>query len=139
MSKRKKGEPEKLQSLVEQHPVALTDKELLSFGQRLAQTDQQLYDHAETTKSVKKDLASKEASIVAERSRLALIVRNKAESRDVQVSVYRDMSSKTLFHVREDTGEETFRRHLRNEELQVDAFEAREDEGDDEPTPPNAA
>lgn len=116
-------EDEKLLVTVEQHPVALTEKEMLAYGQRLAQQEQQLSDHHEHAEGIRKALKAKESAIQAERSRLALSIRDKAEIRDVKVTVWRNVGTKHLFHIREDTGEETYRRHLRNEELQTDAFE----------------
>lgn len=122
MTKRTKN-PDLVKSIVEQHPVVLTDKELLSYGQRLAQAEQQLAEHEARADAVRKDLKAQEQKIAGERSRLAMVIRDRAELRDVKVTVWRDVPRSEVFHVREDTGEEVHRRPVRIEELQVDGFE----------------
>lgn len=115
--------PDRLKTVIEQHPVALTDRELIAFGQRLAQAEQQLAEHEARADAVKKDLKAQEQKIVGERSRLAMVIRDRAELRDVKVTVWRDVPRSEVFHVRDDTGEEVHRRPVRMEELQVDGFE----------------
>jgi hypothetical protein len=130
---KKPRQPERVRSIVEQHPVALTDRELISFGLRLAETEQHLAEHEARAEAARKDLKAQETRILAERSRLASIVRNRAELRDVKVGIWRDVAKRELFGKRDDTGEETMRRQLRDEELQMDALHLMLVGADEEP------
>lgn len=103
-------------------PVKLTTDELLERGQQLAQVEQSLSDHERHADSVKKDLTAKRTSLQAERSRLSRIVTDKAEQRDVRVTVTVDYDERELTQMRNDTGEVVYRRGLRAEELQ-EAFD----------------
>jgi len=112
-----------LQEKIEQHPVALANDELLEFGQRLSSVEYDVRSHESHADSVKKDLKAKETALAAERSRLAGIVRNKAEHRDVRVVVLKDLDAREYREIRSDTGEVTFKRPLRPDEMQDSLFD----------------
>lgn len=119
---KKQGPLVRLHDKVEPHPVKLSAEELLDFGQRLSSVEYDVRSHESHADSVKKDLKAKETALVAERSRLAGIVRSKAEHRDVRVTVWKDLDAREYREVRDDTGEVTFKRPLRPDELQAHLF-----------------
>jgi len=136
---------------IEQLPVLLTDTELLAKGLQLAQVESQASDHEAHADSVKKDLKAKETQLMAERARLASIVRNRSEIREVRCDVVMDYESADVLTVRQDTGEVAYRRPMTNDERQrqlvtdgkvlampktpapVDPEDAEEPDDDDEP------
>lgn len=86
-------------------PVKLTTEELLSYGQRLAQARIDMATHLAKAESIKKDLKAEESKIEAEWSRIATIVSNKSEFRDVRVDVIHDFETEEEVHYRQDTAE----------------------------------
>lgn len=94
-----------LHETTERLPVKLTEAELLDFGQRLAQVDSDAATHAGHADAVKKELKAKETALDAERSRIAGIVRNKHEPRDVDCHVVAYFETNRAVTVRLDTGE----------------------------------
>jgi hypothetical protein len=118
-----KKDAKQIGSDVKPLPVPLTQAELLDFGQRLAKQDSEIRGHEAHADAVKKDLKSKEQALDSERSRLSNIVRNKAEVRDVRVSIWRDYQARELREVREDTGEVVFTRPLRGDEFQTELLD----------------
>lgn len=118
MSRKTKADGSRVGTDVKQLPVTLTQEELLDFGQRLARQNTLISDHSAHASAVKKDLKSKEEALSSERARLASIVRDKAEVRDVRVEIHRDYSARKYREVRDDTGEAVFERPLRPDELQ---------------------
>lgn len=107
---------------VKQLPVKLGVDELADFAQRLAKADSDVHSHDMHADSVKKDLKAKEQALISDRTRLAAIVRNKSEVRDVRVTVWRDFEKREYREVREDTGEVIYTRPLHEQELQVELF-----------------
>lgn len=105
-------------------PVKLTTDELLSYGQRLAQARIDMATHLAKAESIKKDLKAEESKIEAEWSRIATIVSNKSEFRDVRVDVIHDFETEEEVHYRQDTAEVVSRRPLTLDELQVTIDEA---------------
>lgn len=105
---------------IEPLPVRLTQDELLEFGQQLAQVEQKRHEHDLHADQVKKDLKAKETALDAERARLASIVRNKAEVRDVPVSVVHDYAANEAQWIRSDNGELINRRPLAPNERQIE-------------------
>lgn len=107
---------------VKQLPVKLHAAELADFAQRLASADSDVHSHDAHADDVKKELKAREEALVSERTRLAGIVRNKAELRDVRVSCWRDFTAREYREVREDTGEVVYRRPLHTQEMQSEMF-----------------
>lgn len=113
---------------VKQLPVKLRTEELADFAQRLASADSDVHSHDAHADAVKKELKAREQALVSERTRLASIVRNKAELRDVRVSCWRDFVAREYREVREDTGEVTYRRPLHPQEMQSEMFNPKAEE-----------
>ena len=63
-------------------PVDLTSEELLDRARRLAECEERLREESDRQDQVKKELKSRENAIVADRSRLAAVVRTRQEPRD---------------------------------------------------------
>lgn len=93
-----------LMRVTERLPVKLEQDELLDFGQRLAEVDSEIQSHNLHCEAVKKDLKAKETELESKRSRLAGIVRNKAEHRDVECVVLAYFDTNRVRTIREDTG-----------------------------------
>lgn len=107
---------------IQQLAVKLQVDELAEFAQRLAKADSDVHSHDMHSDAVKKELKAKEQALTSERTRLAAIVRNRAEVRDVRVSCWRDFEKREYREVREDTGEVTYTRPLNSQELQAELF-----------------
>lgn len=101
-------------------PVVLKPEELAERAQSLADCETRQREHDAHTESVKKELKAKETAISAERSRLAGIVKAKAEPREVEVDVLHLSKEREYREVRKDTGEVIFHRPLNAQELQRD-------------------
>lgn len=97
-------------------PVVLTEEELLARGSQLAQVESRIAEHNIHADMVKKDLKMKESALVAEQSRVASFIRNKAEPREV--SVVAEIHGLEYRETRIDTGEVVFTRPAREEEMQ---------------------
>lgn len=109
----------KLTDFVQRLPVALTDAELLAFGQRLAKCQADLTEHNMHAEQVKKELKAKESAIESERAHLSGIIREKKESRDVQCERWAFYDEGEIVEHRADTGEVIFRRRMESHERQV--------------------
>lgn len=120
MTKPKKKTPDDkvLYEGVELLPVPLTEKELLDRGQQLAQVDADIGAHNEHADSVKKDLKAKEQALSSERARLANVVRQKREPRQVTTSGIARWKENIVETVRADTDEVIRRRPLEAHERQ---------------------
>lgn len=119
----KKPRTKKVGEYVELLPVPLSDRELLEFGQRLAKCQADINEHNAHAEQVKKDLKAKESAIEAERARLAGIVREKKEPRDVRVERIAHFDESEVVDIRMDSGEIINRRpiqpHERQEKLPI--------------------
>lgn len=85
--------------------VKLTKDELLTRGKQLADIENRIAEEALRAEGVKRDLKAKEASLTAERSRLAGIVSNASENREIDCSGIADFERGVYFEIRMDTGE----------------------------------
>ena len=128
-----------LYTITERLPVVLTRDELLDRGQRLAQCDADLASHMSYEESIKKDLKAKSTKIEAERSRLANVVRQKAELRDVQCDVLGYFEENVVRTTRKDNGEVTSERAMtldeRQEALDLEKPNGKKGKKDDEARP----
>lgn len=107
----------------------LQDVALLEYGERLAIANANIAAEKDRAKAIKAELKSAETALDAERSRLAGIVRAKAEIRDVTVAYVRDYSADEYQEVREDTREVIFRRPLEQTEKQMSLLDVNEAAG----------
>lgn len=89
----------------EQLLCKLTRDELLERGQRLAQLSEDMAEHQVKAELQKKELKAQEARIAEEQSRLAAIVRAKAEPREVVVQEFADYLRGSYYRRRTDTHE----------------------------------
>ena len=85
--------------------VLLTKDELIERGQQLAEIEQKMRSEEDHAEKVKRDLKSREAALILERSRLAGIVRTKSEPREVDCFAQADYDRGVYDEVRADTGE----------------------------------
>ena len=99
-------------------PVKLTTDEKLTAGARLAELDGELHEASENATQVKQALKAEETRIVAERTRVAGLLRRGTEMRDVKVQVFHDYEDGELTEVRVDTFEVVFQRPLTEDEKQ---------------------
>jgi hypothetical protein len=109
----------KLTDFIQRLPVALTDAELLAFGQRLAKCQADLTEHNMHAEQVKKELKAKESAIEAERAHLSGIIREKKELRDVQCERWAHYDEGDIVELRTDTGEVIYQRRMEMHERQV--------------------
>jgi hypothetical protein len=116
---RKAPREKKVAEFLQHLPVALSDRELLDFGQRLAKCQADLAEHNLHAEQVKKDLKAKESAIEAERARLSGIIREKKEIRDVQCERWHFYDRGEVEEVRSDTGEVIYTRRMEMHERQV--------------------
>jgi hypothetical protein len=98
--------------------VTITTHEVLGYAEELARCETQLQELATHAEAMKKDLKAKESAILARRSELAAIVREKRASRPVEVQLLANFTAGTLSKVRVDTGETVAQRKLSDEERQ---------------------
>lgn len=101
-------------------PVALTRDELFERGERLALQDQLLADAEAARKQSALEHKGKINDIKSERSRLALIVRERAESRPVPVTKVEHFARGVTDIVRTDTGEVVRSKAMTDDERQSD-------------------
>jgi len=108
-----------LREFKDQLPVKLSEKELLTAGARLAQCESdlsQLYGEKEAFNRVMK---AREGEIDELRSKLALIIREKHESRDVPATAWADYELGIYWEERSDApGVPYNKRKLEPEERQ---------------------
>lgn len=102
----------------EQLLCKLTEEELKARAHRLASTVAELEGVALRKKDLTAGLNAEQKRIEAERSHLAMIVREGKESRPVVVEITRDYAHAELVETRTDTGEVVRRRTLTTEEMQ---------------------
>ena len=86
-------------------PVDLTSEELLDRARRLAECEERLREESDRQDQVKKELKSRESAIVADRSRLAAVVRTRQEPRDVECEVRENYVRNVRTVTRLDSGE----------------------------------
>jgi hypothetical protein len=99
--------------------VPVGPDELLVFAEELARTEMQLADLAKKAEAVKKDLKSRESAILARRSELAAIVREKKQMRPIDVQLVANFTTGMLTRLRMDTGEKLGERPLTDDERQT--------------------
>lgn len=104
--KRKKKQPTRVVSKFNLSlPVELTNDELLDRGARLAQLNSDIADHQAHAESVKKDLKARESALESDRARIASIVRQKREPREIACERIHDYDAGDQYDLRTDTGE----------------------------------
>lgn len=104
-------------------PVPLTDDEWRHRAARLAQVEDEVSNEEEYQKQVKTDLKARRARLEAERSQLALCVRQKTEIRDVGIEFVADYEEGIVREQRIDTGAVLETRPLSTEERQPKLFD----------------
>jgi hypothetical protein len=104
----------------EELPVVLTREELLSRGESLAHQDAAWAKLDAERKRAVDDFKAGLLKIESETARLALIVREKAEPRQVWVVEQRDFTENRVDFVREDTGEVVRTRVMTESERQME-------------------
>jgi hypothetical protein len=102
--------------------VRLTSNELLEFGERLAQVEDDIATENAQQEDTKKGMKARISALEARRTELASIVRRKHETRDVQVDLVATADDGKVREVRQDTGEVIFTRLLSDEERQKKLF-----------------
>lgn len=104
-------------------PVPLTHPEWENRAARLAQVEDEVSNEQEYQKQVKADLKARMSRLEAERSQVALAVRQKIEMRDVGVEFLADFHEGIVREQRMDDGTVLSTRSLTAEERQPTLFE----------------
>ena len=135
---------EKLGGAVLSLPCKLTDEELIAKGNALAEKLAEIDDVEERAKAAASRAREQRKELDEEASKLAAVVRAKAEERKVACTIYKILALGIARTVRDDTGEIVSDRALSYSERQGSLFadvaadsddpddEGAEDEGDDE-------
>ena len=110
---------ERLSTHVELLPVSLTTEELLARSDRLANIESEISAEDERHAQMKAELKAGMTRLVSERSRLAVIVSQKSEPRNVEVAVYQVPNSHSVEIVRLDFNQIVRTREMTKEELQM--------------------
>lgn len=105
-------------------PCALTETELLEYGEEMAACELE----AERLKDERKHINERIAAKVERRAELAHVIDAKAETRDVPCKWIEDFAHKCWNLIRQDTGEQVDQRTMSADDLQEDLFD-----GDDPP------
>lgn len=100
-------------------PVALTATELLDRGDQLARAHQAVRIEQAEQKAKKEDLKQRLEDLEGEVGKLARIVRDKSEPRDVECARVFDFDKSTVEIVRTDTGEVVSSRTMTDQERQI--------------------
>lgn len=100
-------------------PVTLTDSELLERGDQLARAHQAVTDEEARQKTEKERMKDALGELEGAVRRLARIVRDKAEDRDVECRIVHDYLANAVQVVREDTGEVIESRAMSDHERQL--------------------
>lgn len=108
-------------------PVALTHEELLDRARQLAECEERLREEEDRAAQVKADLKNRETAILADRSRLAAVVRTRQEPRDIQCQVRENYVRNVRTVTRTDTGATVEERALTLEERQLELGKADDD------------
>lgn len=104
-------------------PVQLSDAEIGARGRRMAALAGELDQHRLHAQSVKKDLAKREADLVAEIGKAAAEIRNRFESQDVECQIEQLAENRRRgVVVRTDTRTIVEQRDLYPTELQAELF-----------------
>lgn len=100
-------------------PVTLTTDELLARGDGLARAHRAVRDEQAKQKAVKEEMKQRLEDLEGEVGKLARIVRDKAEDRDVECRIVHDYLANAVQVVREDTGEVIEARAMTDRERQI--------------------
>ena len=119
-----KRNDEVLRRITKLLPVALTDGELRDRGSALALTREKLETQRIESSVAKKQLKEAEEKLELETSRLAHIVRDRCEAREVPVEVRVGKRAGYIDEVRTDTGEVLHSRKMHPDEAQGDFLDA---------------
>lgn len=106
----------------------LTEDESREMGGELAQRYSEITDLEDQKKAVTSDFKSRIDAASAEASRIARMISNGYEFREVECEVVQDYEMGEVLIVRLDTGETIERRRMTPEERQVSAFAETEDQ-----------
>lgn len=101
-------------------PCRLTRDEQLERGHQLAGTLDEIRTEDSRQEMLKKEMKSATASLEARRDKLAAIVRNGEEYREVPVEDVADYGKGRFMRYRQDTGEIVTERALTDEERQLE-------------------
>lgn len=104
---------------VESLSCPLTDEEFSDRSSQLARVCEAIDNLEDAQKQQKAAMKAEQARLEADRSALAMAVRRKAETRDVQVSEFADDDSGFMLTIRADTGEIVRKRRLTMDERQI--------------------
>lgn len=94
-------------------PVTSTDSELLERGDQLARAHQAVTDEEARQKTEKERMKDALGELEGAVRRLARVVRDKTEPRDVECRIVHDYAANSVQVVRTDTGEVVSARHDR--------------------------
>ena len=100
-------------------PCVLTDDELLARGDALARQHAAIKDEEAAQAGEKKRMKEALDELTGEQARLARIVRDKAEPRDVECRIVHDYATQAVQVVRTDTGEVIESRAMTDRERQI--------------------
>lgn len=104
---------------LEMLPCVLTTEERAARAQELATHVRKLDEEETAAKSAASAARDTIKEMEAELRRLARIVREGREEREVEIRSYRDLDEKLFLTIRLDTGERIRQRALSMEELQI--------------------
>ena len=116
--KKKVKKPTIVKKSTEMLKCILTDPELLSYGQRLADAQQEIVELQAELTSFKADNKSKTESAEGDVGRFSNVIRQKYEHRKVEVTVLKNYQAETVTKVRQDTLETVESRKMTKEELE---------------------
>jgi len=116
---KKPAEREMLKKHVELLPVTLSSDEYAARAHRLAEMESEIASEEDRHAQIKSELKSNIARLISERSRLAIIVSQKAEPRNVECATYHVTGSHSAEIVRLDMNQTVRTREMTKEELQM--------------------
>ena len=103
-------------------PVVLTDIELLDLGQKLAEKHREGRMEEDDQKEAKSAMKERLEGIENEINRLAGLIRERREYRQVEVHEVKDFSRSMVDTLRDDTGELVRTRPMTSEDRTVSLF-----------------
>lgn len=103
-------------------PVVLTDIELLDLGQKLAEKHREARAEEDDQKESKSAMKERLEGIENEISRLAGLIRERREYRNVEVHEMKDFTRGMVDTLRNDTGELVRTRPMTSEDRTVSLF-----------------
>jgi hypothetical protein len=111
----------------------LTPSELQAAGAKLAEVCEDIANEERGQTDIKAQLKAKMTGLEAKRTEIAMIVRRKADYKEVPVETLFNYDTAIVEDVRTDTGEVLMRRAMSDHERQMKLIQ---DEGDEHPAEP---